>query len=1249
MILFTFYFKSTHLKLYRGGSYLDCHNRIEVFDGVQVFCGDGNDGLEHPKVDPSNDDAEAYFGTSKNAAGNNIPTCQEGTAYYEVQWKSSSGISSESLCSALMQSCADAGSGVESVVTREDALEWHWHCAMDATTWCSTSPPPAATSFLGSQRECQRPHLTLDTPEKKDAWCTPHERRKWSIEHTLSTGSGNLYGLQGLTPACGCKLDGSCPDIDPAAGITDFNPNLLKYSDYVGVMLGFAITAEGQVVNDDQPARPKRPGERFSHCCDMLQNQTGSVHPTLFYTTSSKDDTCLSGNDGSGFPTPLRSRFKYAGLTHVHDFWKPNSVPNLRGHIQPWSQNYMDGNIADNALHGTEPDQLIAPSKVVFTRRAKYVVITRLSENYLETTNYNNIFEGEAIDRSLNSILDDFGQFGWDSGNVSGGTTEHHQIWATDIDQKKATSRNRSFPEVLELQRYIDAGAPVDDKPLFDAEEPDWLDRFWQFDEQYGDRRSSPVNFVDQINGRRQWDGRNGSNTLRARVERTPLDRNCIYEGEIPPVWTNQLGLVPSLYKIQGTWGLPSAGGGSKGSSNQYNYDDDEISSFQSTSTSNDPLLINGIGFVGKMRSWGRRAGDRLTEDPQNSFGTEVGTTAIFDMENYLSGYRKDDPEIGYELESSGDVVSKYSKRILRTFSSKINPGCATYDGIAKIQAGLRPTDTGSKDKRLTTNQWAWDGTTMRYQQQPCYPSAGKVLPSFCHDLICSKEKAFDDDYYVEHPYLEDWTALPSPDEPVFGEDREAQLKLLLEKRGTEGQGFNGFYSAPNETNYGAWLGVELKQMTKSPIVKIYSTWTKETLDKFFARDPGPLQVNIPPQSVGVYISATPAHLEDGFPLKWFAERRPCATITALTPYPDHDGGSTPVMCVGEGKFLYIVNNTASRHGSGTEADPFLDGNYYLMVAQMDVVGTVRFDRPSISHPPKVQPHVCAAEGFEPNTPEVACVSTCPVRQFCDVGSSIGSSTTSGVCRNVALEITRDEEGNILTCPGPGLVGKPDGIAAGGCEENERCIENPRHHGSLGSGPWRYSVGQEGIEYPDSARGFEGFRAPGWDGVECSSRITMQDAPSQALSKCEMLPECEDFVLGTPKLATPVLSLTKTPDTWTYSYGTLNITTGATESFNCSAPAREVTVCIYRNNKCLVNQMYPLNVVWGKDSEGYNGTEQKIYYFQDYHDDDEQKLDPRWTYEKAKDPRFAQYYESGDFSYYTSEAQALADRPPSRL
>ena len=83
---------------------------------------------------------------------------------------------------------------------------------------------------------------------KREAWCRPHERRRWMLgQGASSTGVGILYGSEGLTSICTCKAAGACPDVDPGGtGVTTFDPNQLKYSDYVAIELGFGITAEGE-------------------------------------------------------------------------------------------------------------------------------------------------------------------------------------------------------------------------------------------------------------------------------------------------------------------------------------------------------------------------------------------------------------------------------------------------------------------------------------------------------------------------------------------------------------------------------------------------------------------------------------------------------------------------------------------------------------------------------------------------------------------------------------------------------------------------------------------------------------------------------------------------------------------------------------------------------------------------------------------------------------------------------------------
>ena len=926
--------------------------------------------------------------------------------------------------------------------------------------------------------------------------------------------------LWGLTSSAAPQVSKTIHEICEQIPICEV-PNTPFYSDYITKVLGLSLDDRGQLINDDQPERPPRPGQLYSHCCDQFVNDTGSVHPTLFYTTESEDDKCLAGNDGAGFPYPLKSRYKYTGLTHVHDFWSPSSVPNIKGHIQPWSQNYMDGNIADNPVHSTKPDELIAPSEIVFTRRAKYVSITKLTDNYLEITKFTNLFEGEAINRTLNSILDDFGQFGWSSGEFEGGTTEHHQIWATDVDQQKATKRNRSFPEKLELARFVAAGAPVEDtwvaqndgaknKPPFDAEEVDWLDRFWQFNTEFGDRRKSPINFLDQINGRRQWDGSNStytalgsSYTLKDRASRVPLDRNCIYKDAEPPVWTNQLGFVSSLYKIAGTWGSESAGGGEKGSSKQYNYNNDQIKTFASTQTSNAPNLISGLAYIGQKNSWSRRSPERNSEE--NPTGTELGLSVLKESVNFISSY----------------PVAQIASI---SFSSPPNKKCKNLDAVKKRleEAAMCFSEQG-KICQYTNEQ----GQLVDY----CAVNA-----QYCNDMICVKEKVFDDDYYREMSF------------PAVGAEKGAAAVDGFEEILEEPIGFHGFFSEGANKSANAYIGVKLKQSTENPIIKVFTAWTKNSLTAFFNRVVPPVNI-VPSISLSLYISKGPAHTLPGFPDAWLKTQTPCGEVSNFVPYPDHDGSAVPAMCLGKGNHIYMFNNTM---------DPD-DQQYYLIVSQMDVVGTIQLDRPDIPHPSRVVEFLTPAQvsaRIAANTMTAA--ETCPT-------ANLGAAT------KVACETVEEA---------PRCMWK--------ASENKCYHRNPDHHGTVGTGDFRYSVGENSITYPAA----NGFRAPGWTGVECTT-VTTKKYPNNAIATCNGMAGCF----------------------W-----------DATKS----------------TEQCRVQQHESFQKVWGSDlsgqylypmghlgdtseqklPSGIQGTWQTIDYYKDYHDDDEQKLDPRWTYEKSIDPRY---------------------------
>jgi hypothetical protein len=121
----------------------------------------------------------------------------------------------------------------------------------------------------------------------------------------------------------------------------------------------------------------------------------------------------------------IRSRFLDPNDPE-NNVWIPDSVPSVKG--QSWKANYEDGtcgkrdinddkhhfdpslpfreepnrgdcsNIVDNPIHPTLPDQRIGRETVVQQRRTKYVAISRLTDNYLDTSGLVATYEGELED-----------------------------------------------------------------------------------------------------------------------------------------------------------------------------------------------------------------------------------------------------------------------------------------------------------------------------------------------------------------------------------------------------------------------------------------------------------------------------------------------------------------------------------------------------------------------------------------------------------------------------------------------------------------------------------------------------------------------------------------------------------------------------------------------------------------------------------------------------------------------------------
>jgi len=153
---------------------------------------------------------------------------------------------------------------------------------------------------------------------------------------------------------------------------------------------------------------------------------------------------------------PVLSRFKDPS-DPVNNYWRPSSVPRVKS--QPWGFNYMDGscgrrdftqgmsridpdletrqlksrqncsNIVDNPVHATIPDKLIGVPIIVEARRAKYVAISKLTDDFLDTSGIVASFEGEleGDEADLMTLMQGTGQFRWKAGDQLDGTFNDQQ------------------------------------------------------------------------------------------------------------------------------------------------------------------------------------------------------------------------------------------------------------------------------------------------------------------------------------------------------------------------------------------------------------------------------------------------------------------------------------------------------------------------------------------------------------------------------------------------------------------------------------------------------------------------------------------------------------------------------------------------------------------------------------------------------------------------------------------------------
>jgi hypothetical protein len=144
----------------------------------------------------------------------------------------------------------------------------------------------------------------------------------------------------------------------------------------------------------------------------------------------------------------LKSRFLDPN-DPLNNLWRPSSVPSV--HAKSWKENYQAGTcgirpmnddmetfdldlenqkpknrsrcskIPDNPTHPTSPDQLVGKAQIVERRRAKFIAVSKLTEDYLDTTGLVSKFEGELEDGSDLSVIINQAKmsfpFGWNHGD----------------------------------------------------------------------------------------------------------------------------------------------------------------------------------------------------------------------------------------------------------------------------------------------------------------------------------------------------------------------------------------------------------------------------------------------------------------------------------------------------------------------------------------------------------------------------------------------------------------------------------------------------------------------------------------------------------------------------------------------------------------------------------------------------------------------------------------------------------------
>jgi len=199
---------------------------------------------------------------------------------------------------------------------------------------------------------------------------------------------------------------------------------------------------------------------------------------------------------GSIAEGPVVPRFKDPDAAE-NNAWMPASVPRVKP--QEWKFNYLDGNIADNPPHPALPDKLIGPSYIAEWRRAKYVAVSKLTPDFLDTTGETRTYEGGLEkEQDLIFLRTTLGQFGQ--------LSSFDQLrWETTPQVRPdGFTRASAMMEMQELgPGQVNTTQPLriygDMEPFLFITASDWYDRFHQYRRKTNERSRDPVNFKNEL------------------------------------------------------------------------------------------------------------------------------------------------------------------------------------------------------------------------------------------------------------------------------------------------------------------------------------------------------------------------------------------------------------------------------------------------------------------------------------------------------------------------------------------------------------------------------------------------------------------------------------------------------------------------------------------------------------------------------------------------------------------------------